>query len=109
MELLHVLAHSANQITHETSRIVLLSPVTQQALKHENRNRQPNMRPNLVDVDVSHELVELPEHVSAKGQPESKADEVEAVVGRDPQDEFEKEGVGFASEEQDDHDGGQKQ
>jgi len=88
---------------------VVLSPVTQQALKHENGDRQPNMRPDLVDADVRHELVELPEHVRSKGQPERQAHKVEVVVGRDPQHEFEKEGVGFAGEEQDNHDGGEEE
>ena len=67
------------------------------------------MRPDLVDADVRHELVELPEHVRSKGQPERKAYKVEVVVGRDPQHEFEKEGVGFAGEEQDNHDGGEEE
>jgi hypothetical protein len=84
-------------------------PVTQQALQHENRDGEPHVRPDHLHVDVDHKLMVLPENVSSEGQPESEADEVEVVVGGDPQDKLQEKGVGLAREEEDDEDGGEEQ
>jgi hypothetical protein len=106
LELPHVATHpAARRVTsccarHTTHRG--LSPVTQQALQHQDGDGQPHVWSNLFDVDVRHKLVELPQHMRAEGEPESEADEVEVVVGGHPKNKLQEERVCFTGEKQDD-------